>query len=175
MYSFHVGMSGRIESCMLSLVRDCDDRLAVIFHHVLDDLGSGVPENDVRFRVMVEGYQDAALRVLGLVPSVDAYTAEGGHVPDERERSLESFGERHGAVVGSRWDGRLSGDFRAAADGRFHGVADEMALRVVFVGTPCLEVGVEVFVGYLHDSDGAVFEEDLTLHVDVYPFEFHGC
>ena len=159
----------------LPLVGDGDDRLAVIFHHVFDDLGSGVSENDVRFRFMVECCQDTALRIVGLVAAVDANTGESWNVHDERQWPLESLGKVHDAVVSACGYCRFACNFLAAADGRFHGVADEMALRVVFVGTPCLEVGVKVFVRNLHDSDGAVFEEDLTLHVDVYPFEFHDC
>lgn len=124
---------------------------------------------------MVESCKQATLCILRAIASVDANPRKAWNIHEKRERFLKALGKVHDAVVSACWDCRLSGNFRAAADRRFHGVTDEMALRVVFVGTPCLEVGVKVFVGNLHDSDGAVIKEDLALYIDVDSFEFHDC
>lgn len=157
-----------------SLVCDCECRFVVVLGHVLDDLGRGVLIDDVRLFVVLECGKDAALCIFRAVASMDADAFKSGHVQDERERPLEAFGVRNDALVCACGDCRLSGNFRARADCGFHGVADEMALRVVFPRTPCLEVGVEVFVGNLHPADGAVREEDFAFDVDVDAFEFHG-
>jgi hypothetical protein len=63
---------------MLSLVGDGEDCFAVVFHHVFDDLGSGVAKNDIGFLIMVERGKNAALCILGAVSSVDANTGKTG-------------------------------------------------------------------------------------------------
>ena len=92
---------------------------------------------------------------------------------NERKRFLESLGKVHDAVIGACRNCRLTRNLRHFTHGRFHCVTDEMTLRIVFVSPPSLEVRVEVFMGNLHDSDGAVFEENLPFDVDVDAFEFH--
>ena len=139
-----------------SLVGDGEGRFVVVLGHVLDDLGRGVFVYDVRFFIMLEGGKNATLRLLRAVSTVYANPGKSWNVQDERKRPLESFGERDNALVCACGDCRLSGNFRARADCRFHGVADEITLRVVFPRPPCLEVGVEVFTGNLHPADGAV-------------------
>ena len=159
---------------ILSLVDDGEGRFVVVFGHVLDDLGRSILIDDVRLFVVFEGRKDAALCLFRAVSTVDANPSKSGDIQNERQRLVEAFGVRNDALVCACGNCCLSGNFRARADCGLHGVADEMALRVVFPRTPCLEVGVEVFVGNLHPADGAVREEDFAFDVDVDAFEFHG-
>ena len=173
MHSFHVGMSGRIAKFILSLVDDGERRFVVVLGHVLDDLGRGVLIDDVRLFVVFEGRKDAALCIFRAVATVDADAFKSGYVQDERERSLEAFGERDDTLVCAGGDCRFAWNFRSRANSWFHCVADKITLWVVFPCSPCFEVGIEVFTGNLHPADGAVREEYFAFDVDVDAFEFH--